>query len=73
MTAEDEDEVEESCRIEERLQCVSVIRPPVGGGEYKGALPEGQQITPRQGRCLFEDVINEDVLVQILLNLSLEV
>ena len=72
MTPEDEDELEESCPTED-LKRVSVIRPPVGGGEYKGALPSGQSLTPRQGKCLFEDSINEDLLVQIFLNLSLEV
>ena len=72
MTLEDdeEDQQEESMPA---LQRRSVIRPPVGGGEYKGALPGGQPVTPRQGLCMFEDCMFEDLLVQVFLNLSIEV
>ena len=72
MTPEDE-ELEESTAAQDKMQRHSVIRPPVGGGEYKGARPGGQTSPVSHSSCLFEDCMLEDLLVQVFLNLSLEV
>lgn len=72
-TEQSEVEEEESAPLEGRIQRVSVIRPPIGGGEYKGALPAGQSSPASKGARKLEDSLNEDLLIQVFLHLSLEV
>ena len=73
MTLEDDEQDEECASVESKMQRLSVIRPPVGGGEYKGALPAGHASPRSSGTSLFEECMIEELLVQVFLNLSLEV
>ncbi|KAK9808372.1 hypothetical protein WJX73_007877 [Symbiochloris irregularis] len=72
----DEDPEEDACAaLQNSLGRVSIVRDPVGGGEYKGSLPQVNGLpgaSPRNGQLRFEDAIIADILVKVFQHLTLE-
>ena len=73
MTFGDEEQAEEASLTDLARQHFRVLRPPVGGGDFKGALPGGHASNNSPRSSVFEDCMVEALLVQVFMNLSLEV
>ena len=74
--ADEDAEEDPGTALQNSLARVSIVRNPVGGGEYKGALPGVNGLpgtSPRGGQLRFEDALIGDLLVQVFQHLTLEV